>query len=476
MSSTTNLQTGDGWTHLRNLETLEDLQVDGNLTVLGTANFVTNESQSVITAITTIGNGTLTAAGIAGGYITRTGPVAAYSDATDTAVAIIAAIPGIAVNETFCVWIKNATAFTQTITAGVGVTLTGTLIIPAFSDGIYLVKVLTTTTVSMTHIVTVPISNGTNLTAPTVTTISTGGAGTLTAAAFNGSIIARGGSQSGTPFTDTTDTAANIIAAAANLINKIGTAIVIRYVNNTNAVATITGGTGVTVSAITAVPAGMTATYLLTYTAAATMTLVGVALSPNLSTIMALAGSSSGQTFLQPSAAASGTLTLPAATDTLVGKATIDTLTNKTLTDFIDSGDKVPSALMNIVSTTTLVSVPGLSVAVTAAGTYSFKAYLTGTSTTNGGLKVAIANSGTTTTSTYTGKQFNNGTTNAATTTSTMGNAVGAATTVYTDATIEGVVVIANAGNLTVQAAQNVSHADTTTVTVGSYFKVSRVS
>lgn len=43
-------------------------------------------------------------------------------------------------------------------------------------------------------------------------------------------------------------------------------------------------------------------------------------------------GSTSGTTTLQPTAAASGTLTLPAATDTLVGKATTDTLTNKTLT------------------------------------------------------------------------------------------------------------------------------------------------
>jgi hypothetical protein len=42
------------------------------------------------------------------------------------------------------------------------------------------------------------------------------------------------------------------------------------------------------------------------------------------------AGNTSGTTTLQPAAAASGTLTLPAATDTLVGKATTDTLTNKT--------------------------------------------------------------------------------------------------------------------------------------------------
>jgi hypothetical protein len=43
------------------------------------------------------------------------------------------------------------------------------------------------------------------------------------------------------------------------------------------------------------------------------------------------AGSTSGHTNVIASAIASGTLTLPAATDTLVGKATTDTLTNKTI-------------------------------------------------------------------------------------------------------------------------------------------------
>jgi hypothetical protein len=47
---------------------------------------------------------------------------------------------------------------------------------------------------------------------------------------------------------------------------------------------------------------------------------------------MGFSGSASGTTTVQASAVASGTLTLPAATDTLVGKATTDTLTNKTLT------------------------------------------------------------------------------------------------------------------------------------------------
>lgn len=53
---------------------------------------------------------------------------------------------------------------------------------------------------------------------------------------------------------------------------------------------------------------------------------------------MSLLGSTSGQTKINANAVASGTLTLPAATDTLVGKATTDTLTNKTLTSPVVNG------------------------------------------------------------------------------------------------------------------------------------------
>jgi len=107
------------------------------------------------------------------------------------------------------------------------------------------------------------------------TAINTVGAGTLTAAAIVGRVITRGGSQSGTPFSDATDTAAAIITAlGANA--AVGESFKITLVNNTNATQTITAGTGVTLTILSVIPQNAWAEFLLTYTGAGAVSMVGL--------------------------------------------------------------------------------------------------------------------------------------------------------------------------------------------------------
>lgn len=80
------------------------------------------------------------------------------------------------------------------------------------------------------------------------TTLSTVGAGTLTGAQIASQYVRRQGAQSGTPFTDTTDTALNIAAAVPNAVP--GQTFYMEYANQTNAVATIAAGSNVTLSGL----------------------------------------------------------------------------------------------------------------------------------------------------------------------------------------------------------------------------------
>lgn len=125
---------------------------------------------------------------------------------------------------------------------------------------------------------------------------------------------------------------------------------------------------------------------------------------------------------------------------------------------------------------TTLTNITGLSVDVEAGATYCFEAYLPCVSTTNSGIKFAIGGTSTATSISYTGAQYNGTTLNANTVTTTKGNAVGAATTVSTYATMRGTIVVNAGGTLTVQFAQNAAHADTTSVFVNGYFNVTRIA
>lgn len=112
-----------------------------------------------------------------------------------------------------------------------------------------------------------------------VTALATVGAGTITAAGIAGGVSARGGAQSATAFTDTTATADLIIAAVPGA--AIGQSWEWTYRNNTDGPATITGGTGVTVSGNTLVQPNSWVRYLVTYTAASTITIASVAAGAN---------------------------------------------------------------------------------------------------------------------------------------------------------------------------------------------------
>lgn len=66
--------------------------------------------------------------------------------------------------------------------------------------------------------------------------------------------------------------------------------------------------------------------------------------APIISSAGASFSGTTGTTVLRASSSASGTLTLPAATDTLVGRATTDTLTNKTLDGTLNTFSNIPAA------------------------------------------------------------------------------------------------------------------------------------
>jgi hypothetical protein len=96
------------------------------------------------------------------------------------------------------------------------------------------------------------------------TALNTVGGDILTAAAIVGRIITRGGAQSGNAFTDTTDTAANIVAAVPGAF--AGLSFNIRIINNTNAQQTIAAGTGVTLTGVTQIAQNCIGTFLVTLT------------------------------------------------------------------------------------------------------------------------------------------------------------------------------------------------------------------
>lgn len=265
------------------------------------------------------------------------------------------------------------------------------------------------------------------------------------------------------------------------------------------------------------------------YTKTTAQAIANLAASEGI-TQLTLDGATSGSTIVIPTAIASGTLTLPAATDTLVGKATTDTLTNKTLTSpvlttpAIGSGGAVFSgsssgtttvkasavagtttqtfpAVTGVVASTTgtnlyvadiyrtsapvtanatvtPATVTGLSGSV-AVGTYAFNAYLPSTVASGTGgiaynflLTTAVLSAfectGTGNTSAAVATQH--------TTTATSGTAVFTQAAVVIQTILRGTFTVSTAGTFAIQMCQNTSNASDTIALLGGYLELVRIA
>lgn len=107
-----------------------------------------NFSQTLVPAIsasTYLGNQ------LVGGIIRRFSPGAAFTDCTDTATAIISAIPGAKVNQSFITIIANLGSGLQTLSGGTGVTIAGTATIGSAQARLYLGQVTGSAAVTLTN-------------------------------------------------------------------------------------------------------------------------------------------------------------------------------------------------------------------------------------------------------------------------------------------------------------------------------------
>lgn len=195
-------------------------------------------------------------------------------------------------------------------------------------------------------------------------------------------------------------------------------------------------------------------------------------------TDLTLLGSTSGTTqVLSGAIAGTSVLTLPVATDTLVGKATTDVLSNKTLTDPIETNTHRCTVQLDKTSSAALSNITGL-VQTVVAGTYKFEIDLDTTSTANGGVKAAFKFT-TAVASTLNALAIAVDAAAVAAarfTTATDQASITAATVATVAVKIVGTVIVTTGGTLQLQFAQNASHADTSSVLVGSSMTFTRLA
>lgn len=155
------------------------------------------------------------------------------------------------------------------------------------------------------------------------------------------------------------------------------------------------------------------------------------------------------------------------------------TITGSTLSANIESDTKVLAANATFTSNSVLTGLTGLSWTLVSGATYNFDIDLYTTQTTNGGLNLAFK----LTTAVLASMQASpsQGVTSTfsqlaqVTNTADQSSFVNNKTAAYTRTSVSGTFVVTTGGTFALQAAQNTSNTDTTTIALGSYARVTRV-
>lgn len=197
------------------------------------------------TALATVGAGTLLAAALLGGVITRTGSVAVFTDTTSNGTLLDSALATNAITGfSRVIQIKNGTAFAETIAGGVGVTVSGRSVVPGNSVGTFLLTRTGTATYTLVGISAVVQSLFDQF--AFIATADDGTTQTLTAAMVVGGNITYHQTLGGTTPSLTLPLGADMDTALPNMVT--GQSYTLRIINTNSGTATVVTNTGWTLT------------------------------------------------------------------------------------------------------------------------------------------------------------------------------------------------------------------------------------